>query len=69
MTSIADAREISFRNAMPEKKPDSALLGVRRLDLLMHAALARLSFSISPQSMALAVTDWATHLATSPSVS
>ena len=59
MTSIADAREISFRNAMPEKKPDSALLGVRRLDLLTHAALARLSFSISPQSMALAVTDWA----------
>ena len=46
MTSIADAREISFRNAMPEKKPDSALLGVRRLDLLTHAALARLSFSI-----------------------
>ena len=66
MTSIADAREISFRNAMPEKKPDSALLGVRRLDLLTHAALARLSFSISPQSMALAVTDWATHLAASP---
>ena len=32
MTSIADAREISFRNAMPEKKPDSALLGVRRLE-------------------------------------
>ncbi len=66
MTSIANAREISFRNAMPEKKPDFALLGVRRLDLLTHAALARLSFSISPQSMALAVTDWATHLAASP---
>ena len=37
-----------------------------RIDPLVHAALAQWSASISPASLQLAWSDWASHLASSP---
>jgi polyhydroxyalkanoate synthase len=46
--------------------PASPILGYHVSDRLAHAALGRLTFGVSPVSLALAFADWAMHLALSP---
>lgn len=48
------------------QKPDDSKRPNTELDLQAQAMLARLSGSLSPQSVALAWLDWASHLAASP---
>jgi len=48
------------------QKPDDTRSPTTELDMQAQAMLARLSGSLSPQSMTLAWLDWASHLAASP---
>jgi len=48
------------------QKSDDAKRPTAELDIQAQAMLARLTGSVSPQSIALAWLDWASHLATSP---
>ncbi|NLC36525.1 MAG: alpha/beta fold hydrolase [Alcaligenaceae bacterium] len=48
------------------QKPDDTKRPTTELDMQAQAMLARLSGSLSPQSVALAWMDWASHLAASP---
>jgi len=48
------------------QNPKDAQSPTKDLDMQAQAMLARLSGSLSPQSVALAWLDWASHLATSP---
>tara|TARA_B100000965_G_scaffold384630_1_gene385079 strand:+ start:15152 stop:17038 length:1887 start_codon:yes stop_codon:yes gene_type:complete len=56
-------------NAIPDAEPPELLWGgynENTIDRQVHAALARLTFGLSPASLIEAYSDWAMHLAASP---
>ena len=55
-------------NAIPDPMLDAeqARLSAQALDQSLHASLSKLTSGLSPVSLALAYTDWAMHLASSP---
>ncbi len=51
---------------MPEHQPAPPPAGRPNIDRVVHAALGKLTGSVSPASLALAYLDWASHIAAAP---
>ncbi len=59
-------RPEASRDALSPALQDDELDGPSSIDRLLHATVGRATFGLSPAALALAYTDWAVHLASSP---